>query len=152
MASSTYIGFRNRPISADQAISAQIAKGIRFGRNYQRQHLTLTGTYVQMISLTAGTVGNASIVGLHPGDRVVSAVCVVPVMTGGTIDVAVNGTLQGANLGGPWSVAPLTINMRGYAGPAAESPVSSRLFVQLTNTGAGTISEADYQLVVVVLR
>lgn len=151
MAITTRLGFRNRPIHPDYAIGQQISKSLRSSRSYQRQHVPLVGSYQWDQSPTAGSFTPYSLVPLMPGDTIVSAVVAVTVMTGGTYDVEINTVLEGANLGGPWTLAPNYINIGPYAKPFA-SAGNSRLFARLKNTGAGTITQVDFQLQIVVLR
>lgn len=152
MGASTFLSFRNRPVAPNVAIFNQVQQAQRYARSYQHQHVTLTGAYVLTTSLTTTSFTGYSLAPLMPGDTVVSATVAVTNMTGGTYDVEINGTLRGANLGGTWSLAPNLINMKAYAVPATDSPQSGRLYVRLKNTGAGTITQVEFQLVVVVLR
>lgn len=160
MPTTTRLGFRNRPIHPDFAVSQQISKSLRTGRSYQRQHISLNGNYYLPSALiAAGAFTDYSIVPLMPGDIVVSAMLLVTLAdsSGGasTYDAEVNGTLRGANLGGPWPVnaaasTPNWINIKPYATSAAVAGVA-QLFTRIKNTGANQLN-VQFQLHVVVLR
>jgi hypothetical protein len=152
MGVTTRVGFRNRPIHPDYAVGQQISKSLRNARSYQRQHVPLPSTYVATDSLGSGSFTGYATMPLMPADTVVTATVLVTIMTGGTYDVEINGTLQGANLGGPWTAAPNQINVKPFAVPAAETPPSGRIYFRLKNTGAGAITQIEFQPMIVVLR
>lgn len=148
----TSLGFRNRPIHPDYAVATQISKALRNGRSYQRQHISLSDGFVGSAAVPVGGYTDYSYLALQPGDTVVAAsVAVVQVTATTTYDIEINGSLLGSALGGPWSVAPNIINIKPYAAPATESPVSSRLIVRLMNTSGATAS-FGFQLSVVLLK
>lgn len=156
MASSTFVGFRNRPIDPNVAIANQIAKGIRFGRNYQRQHITLTdasrgfdwATASALVVANGGFTG-FNFIALQPGDTVVSATVAVLEASGGQYDIDINGTLQGSNLGGPWAAVPNYIDIKPYAVPASGAPFGLQVAMKNTSGAGSTIV---FQTIVTVLR
>lgn len=153
MPAHTYISFRNRPIDAASAVAAQTSKALRSPRSYQRQHIPLTDATVVGVNVTVGSFTTASQIGhLLPSDTVVSAVvAVIENSATTTYDVEINGTLQGANLGGTWSKVPNYINIKPYAVPASNPGPSISLEVRVKNVSGGTSSLA-FQVLVVVLR
>jgi len=70
----TSIGFRTRPVAANFAISTQISKSLRTGRNYQRQHASLTDAVQGAGStVSAGAFTGYNYLVLQPGDTLVAA-------------------------------------------------------------------------------
>lgn len=143
----TFVSFRKRSVDPAQASYANHQAALRIGRSYQRQHITLVGNY-NIDAVGAGGFGTFSLVALMPGDTVVAAVFYVLENLGAvSYDVEINGTLQGANLGGTWTSVPNQIDITPFATPAS----TSRLYARVKNLG-GAGSTIDTQLIVTVLR
>jgi hypothetical protein len=154
MPASTAIGFRSRPVHPDFAVNTQISKSLRAARSYQGQHIPLTDAFVSA-SVAVGSFTPYSRIALQPADVIVSATVTVATNTGATtFDVEINGTLQGANLGGTWSLVPAVISIKPYCVPVSGPPSTtsqSMTYVRLKNV-SGATSALEFQTVIVVLR
>ncbi len=145
----TQVGFRQRPRTQSEWVRRNLRAAMSGRRNYQGQVVTLPGELIAG-SVGAGGFSGYSRVPLLPTDRVVRAYLrIVANSAGHDLAVEVNGNDQTTALGGPWSVVPVEIPLRGYATQASTS--DNRLYARIQNTeGSSTTVEA--QLIVEVLR
>jgi hypothetical protein len=148
---STQAGFRQRPRDPVQVQRKLVSAALRPQRSNQKAKLTLSAEYRNVSIAAATTDAGASSVALLPQDQVLSAlVRVIFNSAGQTFDLAINTTLRGASLGGPWGGGvPVEVNILPFAAPV--STTDMRTFVQLRNTG-GVTCIFQYQLIVTVLR
>jgi hypothetical protein len=153
---STQVGFAARPKSGIHGLTKAIKAALRPQRNYQRQLVALTGSIQDLIVLTAGTLSSAySMISLSPGDQVVrtslrinynlNAGLTLP--SGQPLRVFVNGVDETGGLQGPWTTAPINLDIGSVANPDQ----FSRVYVQLKNAGGSTLA-VSWQLFVDVLR
>lgn len=114
----------------------------RWARNYQRSPVSMNAA-VQGASLTAGaTDTGSSEVLLTPGDQVIRAKLRIGLnSTSQALHVYVNGTDVTSTLNGPWSGAPLILDL----GAVIAINSASQFYVQLHNAG-GSTTLVQYQL------
>lgn len=146
---SVQANFAERPRTGARTLKQQLFKATRWQRNYQGQIVTLTGTYMDNQSISAGSTAGFSFVSLAPGDTVVSAWARLNYngnFSGGAMPVSplINQVLIGV---GPFTTAPVNLNVTGWAQPDS----FNRLLLSWKNTGASTVG-ISYQLIVNVLR
>ena len=145
----TQVAFRQRPRSAARSVRGSLRAAISSQRSYQGSVVPLQSNYLSETT-PAGGIGAYAIVPLFPGDKVVKATLRIPInVAAQTLDVELNGTLRGSALGGPWSGAPVEVDVTGYA--TQVSPTDSRLYMRIKNTG-GSSTALEAQLFVEVLR
>lgn len=147
---STQANFANRPRTPARTLKQQLYAATRWQRNYQRQLVTIPGTYTQENNVAAGATTNGySIASLQPGDTLVRARLRINVIsTALATDVLVNGVDQTSTLNGPWSVGPVNLDVTGVAAPDS----GNRMYVRLKNTGGSNQTQYDWQLLLDVLR
>lgn len=145
---SSLASFANRPVTQAKVLKQQLYSATRQQRNYQRQTVTLTGSY-QVLALAAGAssttaLSQISIVSLQPSDIVVRAQVRV---NGNSSGDAFNLTVN--NGGGPTGLsgAGLLIDITGFA----VSDGNGQLYVGIHDAGS-LGSTFSWQLLVEVLR
>lgn len=145
----TQVGIRQRPRSAARSLRSLVRASLVRGRSDQGRVVTLSGNYVQT-TLAAGGFTDYSIAPLLPGDRVVRAVVRITLNSAGmSLNLEINGTGVSSALGGPWSTAPVEVDVTGYAVQA--STTDSRLYARMEN-GGGSTTNHNFQLIVEVQR
>lgn len=141
--------FAERPRTAARTLKRQLYTATRWQRNYQRQLVTLTGSY-QTVTLAAGAQDTGySALTLLPSDLVVSASLRVSANTGGaSFSVLVNGSNVTSTLNGPWTGIPLNLSIKAVAAPSG----NGNFYAQLSNNAGQPTSTFQYQLLAEVLR
>lgn len=148
----TQVAFRQRPRSAARTLRGQIRSALALGRSYQGQRVTITGplTNIPGASTAAAGFTELSMISLLPTDTVQRARIRVVVNTAAQpLLIFINGTSRSNELGGPWSVQPVDIDITGYA--TQVSATDNRLYAQMQNNGASA-TVIQFQLIVEVLR
>lgn len=148
-----------RPRGTQYQLNQRLFQATRWQRNYQKQLVTLTGTYAQnSIAANSDTTGSGvfqinkySAVTLQPGDIVVRAwVRFVVNLANLATGIGING--QGdvtSTLNGPWTTTPAMIDIT----PVAIPDSFNRLLVYLINKNVTTPqNDVEWQVLVDVLR
>lgn len=146
-ATGTQVNFAARPRSPTYVLKQAMFQATRWQRNYQGAPVPTPGNYCQNVPIINGQVGSAaSVVSLEPGQSVISAFLKVNLNASNlSFNVLVNGTDVTATLKGPWTAAPVTINLGAVATPNSSGEVS----VQLKNNG-GSIGIFSWQLLLTI--
>lgn len=148
----TQVAFRQRPRSAARTLRGQVKSALALGRSYQGQKVTLPANYIDSSigAVAAAGFTRYSQVALYPGDEVVKATLRIALNSGGQpLGLEINGVDQTANLRGPWTGAPVEIDITGYATQA--SSTDNRIYMRVQNTG-GVSSGIEWQAFIEVLR
>ena len=151
----TQVGFAGRPKSSAYAARRTLAAALRPQRNYQKSLVTITGTYYDNLTIAASGTSGYSLSSLAPGDTLVRAKLRINYITGTSPSVGVaivdaTNTVQDVTtlLKGPWTVAPVNLDITGFAGP----DIFSRLAVALINKNGSNSVVVSFQILVDVLR
>lgn len=147
----TQVAFRQRPRSAAKSIRGRVQAALQAQRSYQRQKVTLVSRLIDEGPLS-GALTSYTIINLFPIDQVIKAVVRVQFTTvpgSNNFFIDINGVDRTTELGGPWGVSPLEIDVTAYATQA--SATDNRIYVRFLNNTAGTVG-IDFQLIVEVLR
>lgn len=149
------VSFASRPRSATHAIKQALFQATRWQRNYQKQLVTLSGSYV-IPTIAFGTDSSAngfpagySVVSTSANDQVVNAYVRITSNNGAvSLNILVNGVDVTSTLNGPWTTIPFDLPLNAVAKPDA----NGRIYVNIKNNSGAVNSAVSFQLFVDVLR
>jgi hypothetical protein len=155
---SAQVSLAQRPRTAARTLKQALYGVSRLARNYQKQLVTLTGTYVAGVSTPANGITAQSAVAILPQDVLVNAY--VRFMwgagSGANWHILFNGSnatnsLYGVALFDDTAV-PTTLDLMALATAYQGRQFGGGIYVQLQNMSAGALTAFDFQLFVDVLR
>jgi hypothetical protein len=143
------VGWRERPRSGLSTVRGLLRAAMVPQRVYQGTIVVLQGQYVRDVNIAASGYGDFGRVPLLPSDRVVRAVLRIVQTNSTSTKLELNGVDVTSDLGGPWTAAPVEIDITGLATQAAAT--DNRLYARLQNAGAAAAT-MEHQIIVEVLR
>ncbi len=147
--SSCQVAFRQRPRGAASALRRATRQALIPRRVYQRQKEVIASAFFSEAILN-GASGAFNIITLLPGDQVVAAWLVIPLIdVATTVGVEINFTDRTTALGGAWGTVPTRVDITPFAKPDTTSP---RMFIRAINKGPLNANAIQTQFFVEVLR